>query len=77
MSLDCALILVSLMLDLLHVLILVSLMLDLSVLVSLDVRSVCSDSCVFDLDLCVHVLILVSLDVRSVHTCSDSCVFGC
>ena len=27
------------------------------------------------LDLCVHVLILVSLDLRSVHTCSNSCVF--
>ena len=27
------------------------------------------------LDLYIHVLILVSLDVRSVHTCSDSCVF--
>ena len=27
------------------------------------------------LDLYIHILILVSLDVRSVHTCSDSCVF--
>ena len=58
------------MLDLyIHVLILVSLMLDLYIHVMILVSLI--------LDLYIHVLILVSLDVRSVHTCSDSCVFGC
>ena len=53
------------MLDLyIHVLILVSLYLS-SVLILVSLI----------LDLHIHVLIIVSLDVRSVHTCSDSCVF--